>query len=151
MPLEQADYIALAALGISALSAIYARWAANEAKRANNIALHVHKVEIYEEVVSFSDCFRGLFSVPTTERLEKFRKNAVLRAELYLSGEAHQQLTEIYKHCYENEVWLSIADSEPKREGTPNSLEVRQEYKSVLNLLYPVIEKIKAEAKLNEA
>jgi hypothetical protein len=149
--LAQADYIALAALGVSALSALYARWAANEAKRANNIALHVHKVEIYEEVVSFSDCFRGLFSVPTAERLEKFRKNAVQRAELYLSEEVYQRLKEIYGHCNESEIWLSIADSEPKLEGTPNSLKVRQEYKSVLNLLYPVIEMIKVEAKLNNA
>ena len=151
MSLAQADYIALAALGVSALSALYARWAANEAKRANNIALHVHKVEIYEEVVSFSDCFRGLFSVPTAERLEKFRKNAVQRAELYLSEEVYQRLKEIYGHCNESEIWLSIADSEPKLEGTPNSLKVRQEYKSVLNLLYPVIEMIKVEAKLNNA
>lgn len=151
MPFAQADYIALAALGVSVLSALYARWAINEAKRANNIALHVHKVEIYEEVVSFSDCFRGLFSVPTAERLEKFKKNAVQRAELYLTEEVYQQLKEIYAHCNESEIWLSIADSEPKLEGTPNALEVRQEYKSVLNLLYPVIEKIKAEAKLNDA
>lgn len=151
MALVQSDYIALAALGVSALSALYARWAANEAKRANKIALHVHKVEIYEEAVSFSDCFRGLFSVPTVERLEKFRKNAVQRAELYLSNEVYLQLKEIYEHCSESEIWLSIAESEPKMEGTPNHLEVRQEYKSVLNLLYPVIEKIKVEAKINDA
>jgi hypothetical protein len=149
--LVQSDYIALAALGVAALSALYARWAANEAKRANKIALHVHKVEIYEEVVSFSDCFRGLFTVPTAERLEKFKKNAVQRAELYLSNEVYLQLKEIYEHCNESEIWLSIAESEPKMEGTPNHLEVRQEYKSVLNLLYPFIEKIKVEAKLNDA
>jgi hypothetical protein len=152
MSLSQADYIALAAVAVSALSALYARWAVNEAKRANKIALHIHKVEIYEEVISFSDCFRGLFTVPTAERLEAFRKKAVQRADIYLSEEVYLQLKKIYEHCSENEIWLSIAESEgPKVEGTPNNLEVRSEYKSVLNLLYPVIEKIKAEAKLNDA
>jgi hypothetical protein len=150
--LSQADYIALGAVAVSALSALYARWAVNEAKRANKIALHIHKVQIYEEVVSFSDCFRGLFTVPTAERLETFRKNAVQRAALYLSEEVYLQLKEIYEHCGENEIWLSIAESDgPKTKGTLDNLKVRSEYKSVLNLLYPVIERIKTEAKLNDA
>ena len=114
--------------------------------------MHVHKVEIYEEVVSFSDCFRGLFSVPTAERLETFKMKAVQRAELYLSVETHSQLKEIYEHCSTSEVWLSIAESEGRKtEDTPNGLEVRTEYKSVLNRLYPVIERIKSEAKLSNA
>lgn len=151
MPLTQADYISLAAVAVSLLSALYARWASNEAKRANEIALHVHKVEIYEEVVSFSDCFRGLLSVPTAQRLEAFRKKAVQRAELYLSNETYLQLKAIYEHCNENEVWLSIAEREGKTVDVPNELEVRSAYKSVLNLLYPVIERIKSEAKLSNA
>ncbi|MCX2842990.1 hypothetical protein OQJ59_15300 [Microbulbifer thermotolerans] len=152
MFITQSDCIALAAVGVSLLSALYAKWAANEAKKANDISLHVHKVEIYEEVVSFSDCFRGLFSVPTAERLEVFKKKAVQRAEVYLSEEVYLQLKEIYKHCSESEVWLSIAESEGRKtENTPSELEVRHEYKSVLNLLYPVIKSIKSEAKLNHA
>lgn len=83
--MNQSDYIALAALAVALLAALYARWAANEAKRANEISLHFKKVEIYEEVLSFSDCFRGLFSVPTAEWLEVFKKKAVQRAEIYLS------------------------------------------------------------------
>lgn len=151
MALSQADYIALVALGISALSALYARRAANSGRRANEIALHICKVEIYEEVISFSDCFRGLFSVPTENRLEKFKKNAVQRAELYFSEEVYLQLKEICEHCYESESWLSIAESDDKKqEWIPNNLEIRQAYKSILDLLYPVIEKIKAEAKLND-
>ena len=59
--MSHSDYIALAALAVALLAALYAKWTANEAKRANEISLHVHKIEIYEEVLSFSDCFRGLF------------------------------------------------------------------------------------------
>lgn len=150
--MSQSDYIALAALAVALLAALYARWAANEAKRANDISLHVHKVEIYEEVLSFSDCFRGLFNVPTAARLETFKKKAVQRAEIYLSEKVYLQLQEIYAHCSESGIWLSIAESEGhKTEGTPSELEVRSEYKSVLNLLYPVIQSIKAEAKLDHA
>ena len=150
--MSQSDYIALAALAVALLAALYARWAANEAKRANDISLHVHKVEIYEEVLSFSDCFRGLFNVPTAARLEIFKKKAVQRAEIYLSEKVYLQLQEIYAHCSESEIWLSIAESQGhKTEDTPSELEVRSEYKSVLNLLYPVIQNIKAEAKLDHA
>jgi hypothetical protein len=154
MSLMQADYISLAALAVSILSALYTRWASMAAKRANEIALHVHKIEIYEEVVSFSDCFRGLFNVPTAQRLETFRKKAVQRAELYLSNDAYLQLKAIYDHCSENEVWLSIAEQERERgkaADVPNELEVRSAYKSVLSKLYPVIEQIKSEAKLSHA
>lgn len=148
--MSQSDYIALAAVAVALLAALYAKRAANEAKRANEISLHIHKVEIYEEVLSFSDCFRDLFSVPTPERLEKFKKNAVQRAEIYLSKEVHLQLQKIYEHCSTNEIWLDIATSEgAKTEDTPNELEVRSEYKRVLSLLYPVIQSIKAEAKLD--
>lgn len=147
--MSQSDCIALAAVAVALLAALYARWAANEAKRANDISLHVHKVEIYEEVLSFSDCFRGLFSVPTAERLEAFKKKAVQRAEIYLSKEVYLQLQKIYVHCHTNEIWLSITPSDGlKAEDTPSELELRSEYKSVLNLLYPVIQGIKAEAKL---
>ena len=148
--MTQSDYIALAAFFAAALAALYARWAANEAKRANEISLHIHKVEIYEEVLSFSDCFRGLFTVPSQERLEKFRKKAVLRSEIYLSKEVHLQLQAIYNHCHDSEIWLSIAESEGRRtEDIPSELEIRGSYKSVLNQLYPVIHAIKAEAKLD--
>lgn len=152
MSLTQADYISLVAVAVSLLSALYARRASDEAKRANEIALHVHKVEIYEEVVSFSDCFSGLFCIPTAQRLEAFRKKAVQRAELYCSNETYLQLKAIYEHCSENQVWLSIAEREgSKTADTPNELEVRSEYKAVLSLLYPVIDRIKSEAKLSNA
>ena len=151
MSMIQSDYIALAAVAAALLAALYAKRAANEAKRANKISLHIHKVEIYEEVLSFSDCFRGLFNVPTTERLETFKKKAVQRAEIYLSKEVHLQLQKIYEYCHDSEIWLSIAASKGlMAEGTPSELEVRSEYKSVLNLLRPVIQSIKAEAKLDQ-
>lgn len=150
--MTQSDYIALLAVTVALLAALYARWAANEAKRANDISLHVHKVEIYEEVLAFSDCFRGLLTVPSTERLETFRKKAVQRAEIYLSKEVHLELQKIYKHCSESEMWLSITENEDRKTpNVPNELEIRTAYKSVLNQLYPVIQSIKNEAKITHA
>jgi hypothetical protein len=149
MPLNQSDYIALGAVAVSVLSALYSRWSANEAKRANQIALHIHKIKIYEEALSFSDCFRGIFTVPSAQRLEQFRQNAVQKSEIYLSEKTYLQLKEIYEHCSDSEIWLIIATSEKTDDvETPNELVVRQEYKSVLNLLYPAIEIIKTEAKI---
>lgn len=147
--MEGSDLIALAALGISALSAVYSYRSVQQAKRANQLALHAKKVAIYEEVVSFSDCFRGLLSVPTSERLQQFKRNAVQRSELYLSEDAFLHLKEIYEHCRDSEIWLDIANSEEQGSGRkPTDLEVRDEYKSVLNLLYPTIDLVKKEAKI---
>jgi hypothetical protein len=150
--MNQSDYIALAALAVSVLAAVYARWAAKEAKRANAISLHSYKVGIYEEVLSFVDSFRGFLGVPSEGRLEEFRKKAVQRAEIYLSKEAHLHLQEIYKHCRDSEMWLSVAESEGiQPEDRPDVLEVKTAYQSVVDRLYLVIERIKAEAKLEHA
>jgi len=148
----QSDYVSLGAAAVALLAAVYSRRSAKAAARANRISLHAYKVAIYEEVVSFSDCFRGLFTVPSVERLERFQKAAVNRSEIYLSNEAHKLLKDIYDHCWEKEIWLSIAESEGSGSGNkPEPLQARRDYKTVLNLLYPAIEKIKVEAKIHVA
>lgn len=148
--MNQSDWISLGALVVALLAVLYARWSAMEAKKANKISLHFQKVEIYEEVMTFSDCFRGIFSVPTEQRLEQFRKEGVNRAEIYFSEEVHRQLQEIYSHCNDSEVWLRLAQDKDQNDiDVPTELTVRAEYKSVLNLLYPVIQLMKNELKLN--
>jgi len=123
-----------------------------QAKRANDLSIHVHRIAIYEEVVSFSDCFRGLFTVPSEARLEQFRKKAAHRAEIYLNDDIYRQLLEIYTHCYESQVWLHIAEEDAnKSPSVPHELQIRSEYKSVLNLLVPTIELIKSEIKLDDS
>ena len=130
--MTMSDWIATGALIIASASAYYAR-------RSVKLAPHVHKVAIYEEVVSFSDCFRGVLTVPTAQRVEQFRKKAVQRSEIYLPEEIHKQLEEIYCHCSDKQTWLDIAESD---QGTssdvPNEFEIRGEYKSVLTLLHSV-------------
>lgn len=112
-------------------------------------------LEIYEDVLTFSDCFRGLFTVPTPERLEKFRLNAVRYSELYFSERVSKGLQEIYSHCIEQEIWLSIAEDRATVpvEGVklPHVLEIRSEYKAVMELLLPVLENMKKEINKNMA
>ncbi len=50
--------VAATALLVSVLSAIYARRAATEAKNANRISSHQHKLEILEAARTFKDLFR---------------------------------------------------------------------------------------------
>ena len=84
--------------------------------------------------------------------MEQFRLNGVNRAEIYLSEEAHRLLSEIYRHCSEQEIWLGIAEEdEGESTDVPSVLEVRQDYKSVLNLLFPAIDLIKDEVKVGDA
>ena len=98
------DILSVGTLLVSVLSAIYTWRTYVQAKRSNDLTLHRKKFQIYEEIVEFSDCFRGLFSVPTYERVEQFNKNTVLKSEIYLSDDSYQILKEIYTHCSESEV-----------------------------------------------
>ena len=50
--------LSLAALLISTLSALYARNAVRESKRANLISSHSHKLEIFESVKHFRNAFK---------------------------------------------------------------------------------------------
>jgi len=150
MSLNPSDLIAISSVLAAILAAIYAKRSANEAIRANKISLHFKQVEIYEEVMTFSDCFRGIFSIPTAKRLEQFRTQAVCRAELYFSDEVQRYLNEIYSHCTDSQVWLQISqDKDQVGVEVPHELEIRSEYKSVLNLLYPVLKIMRAELNIN--
>jgi hypothetical protein len=149
--LQQSDLIALGAFVVAMLSAYYSRKSVNEAKKANKISLHFKMLEIYEDVLNFSDCFRGIFNVPTPERLEKFRIFSVRNSELYFSESVSKGLSKVYEHCIEQETWLAIAEDRttvkvvgPK---LPHVFEIRGEYKDVLNLLYPILEQMKEEVK----
>lgn len=155
MTLSQSDLIAICAVLIAVLSALYARNSAKEAKKANKLALHFKMLDIYEDVLTFSDCFRGLFSVPTPERLEKFRLNAVRYSELYFSERVSKGLQEVYSHCIGQETWLSIAEDRTSVpvEGIklPHELEIRGEYKAVMELLLPILDNMKKEINKNMA
>jgi len=149
MTLGQSDLIALGALLVAILSALYAK------RTSIKLAMHFKMVEIYEDVLNFSDCFRGLFSVPTPERLESFRFNAVRNSELYFSEKVLNGLEEVYSHCIEQETWLSIAEDRNSVpiEGIklPPVIEIRSEYKAVMALILPVLKNMKIEIKNNMA
>lgn len=151
--MSTSDWISILAFLVAVLSAIYARWSLNESRKANKISLQFEKVEIYKDVITFTDCFRGLFSVPTYERLDQFRQKAVNLSEIYFSDEVYKQLQEIHSLCNNSQMYLSVVEDTEKNESItddlPSELEVRREYKSVLNLLYPVIEDMKKELKID--
>lgn len=142
------DLIALIAIFVAVLSALYSRWGVNEAKKANRIALQFERVEIYKEVIAFSESFRGFFTVPSAERLEQFRQKAVNLSEIYFSEKIHSQLNLIYSLCKDSELYLSVLEDNDD-EDLPTESEVKKQYKSVLKHLYPVIEDMKNELKIN--
>lgn len=146
--MSSSDLISFIAILVSALSALYAKRSVGEAKKANRISLQFQKVEIYEEVVTFSDCFRGLFSVPTEKRLEQFRLKALNLSELYFSEKIYNQLKEIYTHCRNSEMYLSVVQDNKSDKDLPSEIEIRHDYKSVLGLLYHVIEEMKNEIRI---
>lgn len=147
--MNESNLITLCAVFVAILSALYARRSASEAKNANKIALHYKMVEIYEEVSAFADCFRGIFTVPSSVRLEQFRVKGLHKSELYFSKQVYEKLREAYGHCNEQDIWLKISqDEEQKRISgvdIPHEFVIRSEYKDVLNILYPVLEQMKKE------
>ena len=147
--MNESNLIALGAVFVALLSALHAKRSASEAKKANKIALHFKMVEIYEEVLSFTDCFRGIFTVPSSIRLEQFRSKGLKRSELYFSKTIQEQLKTVYAHCNEQDVWLKLSqDSEQKKISgidVPHEFTIRHEYKNILGILYPALEQMKKE------
>jgi hypothetical protein len=89
----EAMAVALLALVISLISAVYARRSADEAKRANDLSLHEMQVKVLNAVLEFQqalpsspDSINSLVLDSLKSSLEAFMKDAVIPSKLYLSS-----------------------------------------------------------------
>lgn len=94
------ELLALAAFGVSALSAIYARRAILEARKANRLSVHGHRLEIYREFdsVRFAIMREGL-RIKHTDIAGLYRPSR--ESAFYFPTAVSSKLVEYYDTCFE--------------------------------------------------
>lgn len=112
MNITTSDVIAVIAILVASLAALYARWSAKAAERSNQIALHDPRVEIYLELRKFENCFRGFLSYPTDDDLDMFYEKAVVMSELYFEPAISTSFNEMYENCWNLSRSISAYENE---------------------------------------
>ena len=142
--------VALISIFIACVSIVICFRTVKKAKKVTDLSLHYEKLEVFEELLSFEDCFRGLFSFPSEARLEQFKKNAVNRSDFYFSKDIAGELHNIYGECRRRKIWLDVDGSRSDEMETTASAEARKDFKSMLKLINPTIFKVKNAVRLKD-
>lgn len=88
------DLVALLAAFVAILSALYSRWSAKAAQRANEIAIHNEKLRIYRGLLDFRAALITRGPGFPDEVLWQFADVALL-SEFYFSEGAHKEFAEL--------------------------------------------------------
>lgn len=135
MPPETSNVIALIALLVSVLSALYARWSGIEAKRSNEFARADNKKQIYDAFFELKMHMTQKAEMADAAEVSKFfyhRKNS----HLYLSDDLANKISKYHEACF----W--IANINRRGNGhTAESLEECKPYLEVEKNLSIAIEK----------
>lgn len=123
------DLIALGSFLVALLAAVYARWAWREARRANDIAAHAKRMEIYKafdalrfamvqkaDSISHEDV--GRFYFPSRD------------SEFYFSPDVHDKVRKYFEICFGLAEWNS-----KKTRRNPTGDELHQLHKGQDRLL----------------
>ncbi|KQO40964.1 hypothetical protein N5C54_25985 [Pseudomonas chengduensis] len=97
--METSDVLALLALLVAGLSALYARWSWREAKKANNISLLTHKKEIYDAFYELKMHMTSRAQFAELGEVSKFyyqHKNA----KIHLPSELAGDIEKYYDACF---------------------------------------------------
>lgn len=100
--LDTSDVIALLALLVAGLSALYARWSWHEAKKANQISLLGHKKEIYDAFFELKMHMTQKAEFAELGEVSKFyypSKNA----KIYLPSDLAKDIEKYFEACF----WIS--------------------------------------------
>lgn len=143
---ETATVVALGAAFVSALSALYARWQARAAQRANQIALHENRLAVYKGLVRF----RGYISARGVgikeDEVWHFVEIAEI-SEFYYPSDIHARLDAIAERSLKllslNYEWEEAKQYEPEEAKALNEQrqalmrEARDECHKVSNDIKP--------------
>lgn len=93
------DVIALLALLLAGLSALYARWSWSEAKKANQISLLGHKKEIYDAFFELKMHMTQKAEFAELGEVSKFYYQSK-NAKIYLSSTLAQDIEKYFDACF---------------------------------------------------
>nr|WP_289113625.1 hypothetical protein [uncultured Halomonas sp.] len=100
--LETSDLIALLALLVAGLSALYARRSWREAKQANNISLLAHKKEIFDAFYDLKRYMVAKAQFAESGEISKFYYHQ-RNAKIYLPSDLAEDIEKYYNACF----WIS--------------------------------------------
>lgn len=97
--LSTSDVIAILAALVAGLSALYARWAAKEAKRANELALLSHRKIIYDAFYELKMHMEQRGLRPEMEQVSRFYYPS-RDAAFYVKESLSNEITNYYELCF---------------------------------------------------
>lgn len=92
-------YYELIALLIALLSALYARWAATEAKKANRISLHQYRKDIYDAFVHLRMHMTQYADQAAISEVNKFYHPS-RNAQFYFDRELAREIEQYFDLCF---------------------------------------------------
>lgn len=99
LSLDASDVIALFALLVAGLSALYARWAAMQAKRANELSLLAHRKAIYDAFHELRMHMEQRGHRPDMEQVSKFYLPSK-DAAFYFKESLATEISKYYDLCF---------------------------------------------------
>ena len=133
--MDLSNIIAILAILVAGLSALYARWAWREAYRANEISLSGHKKEIYDAFFELKMHMQQKAEFAEIAEVSKFYYPS-RSAKLYLSKSLAEKISKYYEAC----IW--IADIHRRKGGhNAESMEKCKPYLDTEQKLAPEIDK----------
>lgn len=99
---EVSDIIALLALLVAGLSALYARWSWREAKKANNISMLAHKKEIYDAFYELKRHMTAKAQFAELGEVSKFYYHQ-RNSKIHLPSDLAEDIEKYYDACF----WIS--------------------------------------------
>jgi hypothetical protein len=95
---DTSTLVAVGAAFVAALSALYARWQARAAGRANEIALHENRLNVYKGLVRFRAHISAHGTSIKAEEVWRFAEAAEL-SEFYFPPNVHLRLNAIFEQA----------------------------------------------------
>lgn len=142
LSLGASDVIAVLAALVAGLSALYARWAAEEAKRANELALLAHRKAIYDAFFELKMHMEQRGFRPDMEQVSKFYYPS-RDAAFYVKESLSSEIAKYYELCFK------VADLARLGNGLyPNeSEEVKDAFKQAREISEEIDSSLKAVVK----
>lgn len=97
--MELSDIVAILAILVAGLSALYARLAWREAKRANEISLSWHRNEIYDAFIELKMHMQKNAEFAEMHEVSKFYYPS-RNARLYFPGNLAKKISQYYEACF---------------------------------------------------
>ena len=141
--MNNSDWLALAAILVAALSALYTRWAWSEANKANKINLHSHKKEIYDAFFQLKIYMGQKADFAEKEHVHKFYYGS-RSAHFYFCKEIADKLKKYFDQC------LYIADMNSTNLTGEQRIELVDKAKNAKSLSVEIEKLIFEDIKLND-